>query len=426
MAAPGAAARDLRPLFLLDPGVTFLNHASFGACPRPVLEVYQAWQRELERQPVEFVARRSHGLLAEARGRLAAYVGCGTDDLVYVPNATHGVNVVANALVVTRLRPLSAGDEVLTTDHEYGACARAWRLACARSGAAYVPVRLPAPLQSHEEVVERVWSAVTPRTRVLFWSHVTSPTGLVFPVAELCRRARHAGILTVVDGAHGPGQVPVDVTELGADFYAGNCHKWLCAPKGAGFLYARPEVQRLVEPLVVSWGTRPEFPGPSRFVDDLEFTGTRDVAAWLAVPAAIDFQAHYGWPAVRARCHALVQQARRTLVERYGMAAVHPDDPDWYAQMEAVTLPACDPLALHAALTERHRVEVPCYWWRRRPLLRVAVQGYNDARDLDALFAALDAELPPAVSAARRGGRPTAPRSDRRGPSGARRREQGA
>jgi len=313
--------------------------------------------------------------------------------LVFIPNATHGVGIIAHTLTVSRRHRLSAGDEVLTTDHEYGACARAWRAACARTGALYRPVRLNTPVASPEQVVQAIRSALTERTRVLFLSHVTSPTGMVMPIAELCSLARDEGILTVIDGAHGPGQVPVDLTALEADFYTGNCHKWLCAPKGAAFLYARPGVQEIVEPLIVSWGTRPEAPGPSRFVDDLEFTGTRDMAAYLAVPAAIAFQADHGWDRVRARCHAMLRTARARLLSLPGAAEVHAADDRLYAQMEAVELPITKPYELHTRLFERHRIEVPCYTWNGRSILRVAVQGYNTEADIDVLMRALTHEL---------------------------------
>lgn len=386
----------MRDLFLLRPDVVFLNHASFGACPRPVFDAYQRWQREMEAEPVDFIARRSARLLASARARLARYVGCGADDLVLVPNATHGVNVVAHSLTAGR-HALGPGDEVLTTDHEYGACARAWRFACARTGATYRPVRLDVPVTTHADLVETLWAHVNERTRVLFLSHITSPTGLILPIRELCGRARRLGILTVIDGAHGPGQVPVDVSGMDADFYAGNCHKWLCAPKGAAFLYARPELQPLVEPLVVSWGTRPEFPGPSRYVDDLEFAGTRDIAAFLTVADALAFQEEHDWDDVRGRCHALLRWAREALLDVTGGRPIHPDDPSWYAQMEALELPDCDPVALHAVLFERHRVEVPAYWWRGRPILRPAIQAYNTPEDVEALLRA----LPDALEVAR-------------------------
>src|SRR5579884_1523084 len=238
----------LRDRFLLDPDVIFLNHGSFGACPRPVFDVYQQWQRELERQPVAFIGRRKKELLAEARARLGEYVNADPGSLVYVPNATSGLNIVARSLA------LEPGDEILTTDHEYGALNMTWQRVCAKSGATYIQHPLPLPVGSPEDVVESFWSAVTPRTRVVFLSHVTSPTALILPVAEIVCRARAAGILTIIDGAHAPGHVPLDLTALGADVYAGNCHKWLCSAKGAGFLYVRPEHQDWVESLIVSWG----------------------------------------------------------------------------------------------------------------------------------------------------------------------------
>ena len=381
-------ARALAAEFLLDPEVVFLNHGSFGACPRPVFEVYQAWQRELERQPVSFLQREFPGLMAQARSRLAGYVGAAADDLVYVPNATTGVNVVARSL------GLGPGDEVVTTDHEYGACDRTWRFLCAKRGAAYRRVALPLPVTSADEVVERVWSAVGPRTRVLFISQITSPTALTLPVAPLVARAREAGVLTLVDGAHVPGQLPLDVEALGADFYTGNCHKWLCAPKGAGFLHARREVQGLLEPLVVSWGWEPEVPGPSRFVDEQEWTGTRDVAAYLSVPAAIDYEAARAWPEVQARCRALARRARAGLVALPGIGPVASDDESWTAQMAAVVLPAgTDVEALKARLYDDHRVEVPTLMWEGRPMLRVSVQGYNSYEDVDALVGAVEACL---------------------------------
>jgi isopenicillin-N epimerase len=273
--------------FLLRPGITFLNHGSFGACPRPVFDIYQGWQRKLEEQPVEFLGRQINDLLAMARAPLAAYLGTHADNLVYVPNATYGVNIVARSL------ELALGDEVLTSDHEYGACDRAWRFVCARRGVRYINQPISLPVESQEAVVEQLWAGVTERTRVIFLSHITSPTALIFPLAAICRRAREHGIMTLIDGAHAPGQIDLALDQLGADFYTGNCHKWLCAPKSAGFLYARPERQALLHPLVVSWGWESLNPGVSPFIDYFEWRGTHDPAAYLSVPAAIAFQAQY-------------------------------------------------------------------------------------------------------------------------------------
>jgi isopenicillin-N epimerase len=362
-----------------------LNHGSFGACPRPVFDAYQAWQLELQRQPVEFLGRRFPELMRSARKALAAYLGAGPDDVVYVPNATTGLNVVARSL------PLHAGDEVLATDHEYGAIDRTWRFVCARRGARYVNQRLGLPLESPDQVVDAIWSGVTDRTRVLFLSHITSPTALILPVQVLVHRARQAGILTVIDGAHAPGQISLDLTAIGADFYVGNLHKWVCSPPGAGFLYARPDVQPLLEPLVVSWGWQSDSPGSSQFVDEQQWQGTRDPAAYLSVPAAIQFQAEHDWPRVRAECHELLHQARRAIQDLTGLLPICPDSPEWYAQMAAFPLQPCDAKERQRRLYEEYHIEVPIISWNASQFVRVSVQGYNTSKDVEALVEALRA-----------------------------------
>ena len=277
-------------VFLLNPNIIFLNHGSFGACPKPVFEEYQRWQRELERQPVEFLGRRFDDLMHEARSTLADFVGADADEITYVTNATVGLNTVARSL---DLRP---DDEVLSTDHEYGALDRTWRFLCNKQGAKYIRQPIPVPIKTADDVIEAVWAGVTNRTRVLFMSHITSPTAIIFPIRELIRRARDRGIITIIDGAHAVGQIDLDLHALGADFYSSNCHKWLMSPKGSAFLYARRDVQHLVEPLVVSWGWQSEHPTASRFIDEQEWQGTRDIAAYLSVPAAIQFFRDHDWP----------------------------------------------------------------------------------------------------------------------------------
>jgi len=400
---PTDPALALRREFLLRPGVVFLNHGSYGASPRPVFDAYQEWQRELEGQPVEFLGRRLRGLLEASRAALGAYVGADGDDLVYVPNSTFALNVVARAL------PLSPGDEVLGTDHEYGAIERTWRFVCGRRGARYVRQAVPLRPSSPGEVVEAIWAGVTPRTRVLFLSHITSPTATVFPIEPLLRRARAAGILSVVDGAHAPGQLPLDLEALGADFYAGNCHKWLCAPKGSAFLHARREVQELLSPLVVSWGWQSDRPGPSRFVDEQQLQGTRDPAAFLAVPAAIRFLEQHDWPAVRRRCHDLLAGARRAIGALTGLPPLTPDTPDWYAQMAAFPLPPCDGPALKERLYRSYQIEVPVTSWQGLAFVRVSVQGYTSAADVAALVGALADLLPEVTAGVGAAGVPTVP-----------------
>lgn len=379
----------LKELFLLDPEVVFLNHGSFGACPRPVFETYQQWQRRLERQPVQFLGRELMGLLQEARQALADYVHVEANNLVYVPNATFGVNVVARSLA------LGVGDEVLATNHEYGACDRAWRFLSRQRGFTYVQQPISLPVESAETIVEEFWQGVTEHTRLIFISHITSPTALRLPVEAICQRARAAGILTLIDGAHAPGQLPLDLTTLGVDFYTGNCHKWLCAPKGAGFLYAASDQQHLIEPLVVSWGWGEErpFTSGSDFLDYLQWQGTNDPAAFLSVPAAIQFQAEHNWPAVQEECHQL---ARATMIEigrLTGLLPLYPADSDLYRQMFTVPLPPCDVDGLKGRLYDEYRVEAPVWEWNGRPYLRVCVQGYNTQADLDTLLAALSSVI---------------------------------
>jgi isopenicillin-N epimerase len=357
--------------------VVFLNHGSFGACPRPVFDEYQRWQRELEWQPVEFLARRYEGLIDEAKAPLAAYLGARPEDLVFVPNATAGMNVFARSVELGR------GDEVLATTDEYGAVDYLWQHVCDRAAATFVR----RPVTPGPGLVDELWSAVTPRTRVLSVSHITSATALVFPVAEICRRARAAGILVAVDGAHAPGQVDVDLGTLGADVYTGNCHKWLLSPKGAGFLWARPEHQPWLAPLVVGWSEREQ-----SFAARHRWQGTHDPAAYLSVPAAIDLRAEHDWDTVRRRCHGLAVEVGRRLAG-LGLRQLAPDE-SWLGQMVAAELPAgCDTDELKRRLYDEHRVEIPVQRWRERPLIRASFQGYNDDADLEALVEALRAEL---------------------------------
>lgn len=378
----------MRNLFLLDPNIVFLNHGSFGACPRPVFEDYQRWQRELERQPVEFLGRRFNDLMREARTTLADFVGADADEITYVTNATVGLNTVARSL---DLRP---DDEVLSTDHEYGALDRTWRFLCEKSGAKYVRQSINVPITNADEVIESIWLGVTDRTRVLFISHITSPTAIIFPLRELIHRARERGILTIIDGAHAIGQIDLNLHDLGADFYSSNCHKWLMSPKGSAFLYARRDVQHLVEPLVVSWGWQSERPSASRFIDEQEWQGTRDIAAYLSVPAAIQFFNDHNWRAVCQQCHEVVRYARQQATALTGMPSLTPDDAAWFSQLSALPLPPCDLDALKTRLYNEYQIEIPVINWNQRHFVRISIQGYNTPADVDALIAALRDLLP--------------------------------
>lgn len=384
---------DLAPLFLLDPGVTFLNHGSYGACPRSVVEVWQGWQMRMERQPVAF-HDPNRGLadwMRAAREALAAEVGADPQDLVGVTNATTGLNIVAQSL---DLRP---GDEILTTDHEYAALEKTWAHVCRKTGAVVKAVQVPLPLESTDAFTQTILGGMTPRTRVLFLSHITSATALVFPIAAALAEARARGIWTVVDGAHTPGHIALDLDRLGADFYAGNCHKWMMAPKGAAFLHVRRALQPLIRPLVISHGwsveaDQPSARGPfgnSAFIDMLEMQGTRDPSAWLTVPAALDFARAQDWPKVAQAARNLAQETAVRVADLTGMAPL--STPAFCApQMVSMPVRARDPAALQRKLLQRYGIEIPCFTWSGRAIVRLSVQGYNSPAQMDYLLRALE------------------------------------
>ena len=376
-----------RDEFQLDPDLAFLNHGSYGAVPTVVQEQFEQLERQMERNPVEWLGRRVDALLAESRAALGSFVGADPDDLVYFPNPTTAINMVVRSL---RLQP---GDQIVTTDHEYGAMSRTWRKWSAEEGIEVVAVPVPLPVDDPANVVERVWSAVGPRTRVLFISHLTSATALVFPVAELCRRARAAGVLAIVDGAHVPGQRSLDLATIECDFYTGALHKWLCTPKGCAFLWVRREQQEWLQPLVTSWGWESERPSGSRFIDWHQYQGTRDMSAALSVPASIEFVKAHDWSGAQERGHRLALDARERINALTGLEAICPPTHEWLGQMTSVRLPDVDVAALQTRLFDRHRVEIPCHRWGDIPLIRVSGGVHTTEHDIDRLVAALEDEL---------------------------------
>ena len=338
---------DYSQQWTFRPGVTYLNHGSFGPSPQPVRQAQRHFQDLLESQPMDFYVREMEGLLGHARGRLAQWVGCGADDLVFVENSTYGMNVVEASL------SLQAGDEVLLTDHEYGAVARVWQRACDKAGAKVVWAELPLPFTSTQDVTNAITSAISERTRLLVVSHVTSPAAVILPIAEICRAAREQGVTVCVDGPHAVAMVDLNIAALDCDFYTASCHKWLCAPFGSGFLYVHPRVQAEVKPPIKSWGRlRPAM--PERWDEEFTWIGTRDPSAYLAVPAAIDFleleleleleskskskSKSVGVEAFRDHTHRLAKYAREQIEQFTGRGAFVPDSPQWYGSMIALPL----------------------------------------------------------------------------------------
>ncbi|MET7335193.1 aminotransferase class V-fold PLP-dependent enzyme [Nonomuraea sp. NPDC005650] len=356
---------SIRDLFLLDPAITHLNHGAFGACPRPVFEVYQAWQRELERSPSAMFDTRLADNLAHVRTLLGAYLVAQADDLALVLNAT-----VAMSTVLRSLR-LSPGDDILTTEHEYGAVDKALDFIAARTGARIV--RAPGTCASE------IWSHASERTKALVVSHISSPTALLMPVEELCRLARQAGVLSVVDGAHAPGHLALDLDAVGADVYIGNCHKWLCAPKAAAFMQVRREIQPALEPLAPGWGTGE---GDPPYEPSQDWRSARDPSAYLSIPAAISFVSVH---ARNPECRDLLLTARGLMAE----AGFEPFAEPQPLQMAYFRVPACDAAATTARLRAEFAIDAPVRMWKKQPLIRVSVAPYNDLHDIERLVRAL-------------------------------------
>jgi isopenicillin-N epimerase len=382
----------MRQHFLLDPEIAFLNHGSFGACPIAVLERQQQFRFEIERNPCEFLGRRSGQLLAGARSALAAYLGANPSELMFVENATTGVNIAAHSI------ELSPGDEVLGTDLEYGACDACWELVCARQGAIYRRCEITLPFQP-ETFADSMKRACTPSTRVLFLSHVTSSTALILPIAELIAFAHARNIVVVIDGAHAPAFIDLDLNSLGADFYTGNCHKWMCAPKGAGFLHVRAEHHESLDPLVISWGyavaedDSPQrlYVGRGTLEERLQWLGTRDPSAFLSVPAALEFLSSNNWPDEREACRALAYETARAVAEMFELDVIAPLSA--LGPMIALPLPRCDPERLRQALFDRHHIEIPVGRHRDLVLARISVHLHTTRADLSRLMDALPAEV---------------------------------
>jgi isopenicillin-N epimerase len=384
-----AVFQPLKAEWDLRPGMIYLNHGSFGPPPRCVREARRQWQDAMDGQPMEFFVRQLEPALAGARQRLAAFVGTSAGNVIFIENATVGMNIVADSF------SLAGGDEVLLTDHEYGAVKRIWERACQNVGAVARIVELPIPFRDAGETVDAIFQAVNERTRLIVISHITSPTAVILPVSEVCTRARERGVAVAIDGPHAVGQLPLAIDPMGCDFYTASCHKWLSAPFGSGFLYVSPRQQRRVRPHVLSWGRLP--PGRvETWADEFTWSGTRNPAAYLSVPAAIEFLEQVGLDTFRARTHWLAQYARRRLIELSQLEPLVPDSPTWYGSMAHVplsmtttneTCAVSNPL--QHIIWQQLGIEVPIVDFRGRRYIRVSCHLYNDTSQIDRLVGGL-------------------------------------
>ena len=372
----------MKELYHLDPSITFLNHGSFGACPKPVFEVYQNWQRKLEQQPVEFMAIKVYDFLEEARHALGDYVGCHGDDLIFVTNPTTAVNTVIRSL------DLGLDDEVLMTDMEYGSLVRTWEHYAQDKGFSIVQQFTPVPLTTHEDYIEHFWKAVTERTKIIYLSEITSSTGLILPVDAICKKAKEAGIMTIVDGAHVPAHIPLNIAEMDPDVYVGACHKWLSAPKGSSFLYVKKSLQETIEPLIISWGSEVDR-SPSPFIYESQYQGTWDPSAFLTVPAAIQFQQEHDWNSVRERSRALNRETRDRIYEIIDTEPICPNTEEWLGQMASIITNIENGLDFKRRLMDEYKIEIPVFPWGDKILFRTSFNAYNDENDADRLIEVL-------------------------------------
>jgi len=374
---------NLKSQFLLNPDITYLNFGSFGACPRPIFEEYQKYQLELESEPVRFIAVNGLEYLKKSRQALAQYINCNADDLVYTTNPSYAVNIIAKSF------KLNAGDEILSTNLEYGALDRTWNYYCRKAGAKYVrqPIRLP--LVSKEQFIEDFFKGLTAKTKAIFISQITSTTALIFPVKEICEIAKSKGLFTIVDGAHVPGHIPLTLAELKADVYVGACHKWMCAPKGCAFLYVKKEFQNLFDPLVISWGYESAFPSGSQFLDYHQTQGTRDFSAFLTIPKVIQFLKKNNWTQVAADCRKLTHSNYMRFCNLLGSQPLAHITDEFLGQMCSIRINTPEPEKLHNYLFEKYSIEIPVMRQDNLVFIRYSINAFNSQADLDKLYNAL-------------------------------------
>ena len=376
--------KNFQDQFLLNPAITFLNFGSFGATPKPIFENYQHWQRVLEAEPVQFIVFDGVNYLAESRAALAKYIGCADqDDLVYVTNPSFAINLIAKNF------PLKAGDEILTTDIEYGACDRTWNFYCEKAGATYRRQKINLPITTKEKFIADFFAGVTPNTKAIFISQITSSTGLIFPVKEVCEIAKSKGLITIVDGAHVPGHIPFNLSEIQADFYTGACHKWMMAPKGCSFLYAHKSLQHLCDPLIVSWGYKALKPSHSAFLDYHQMIGTRDFSAFLTVPTCIKFMTENDWITVRTACHEMVLANAQRFYDLLESKPISPLTNEWIGQMISIPIKTNAPEVLQRRLFTDYKIEIPIMRQENDVYMRYSINAFNTIENLDTLYHAL-------------------------------------
>lgn len=381
----------LKSKFLLDPEITFLNHGSYGSCPKPVFEVYQKYQTDLESHPIKFMQEDVYKLLEISRESLSHYVNCDKDDLIFVTNPTQAVGTVIHNILI------NSNDEVLSTNLEYGSCDRMWTYDADQKGYKYIQAEINLPIEDKETFLNQFWSYASAQTKYVFISQITSTTGMILPIPEIVAEAKKRGIKTIIDGAHVPAHIPLDIKELDPDYYTGALHKWLCCPKGSSFLYVKKEKQDGIQPMLKSWGWGEEYEkfkssvqlhSPSRFINVFQWQGTRDMSTFFTVPEAIQFQEEHDWDSVRSRSINMVIEARNRINEITKLPKICPDN--WLGQMATILFPIDDTVAFKKTLYNDYQIEMPVMRHLEHTAFRISIQGYNTQADIDHLINALE------------------------------------
>jgi isopenicillin-N epimerase len=373
----------MKSQFLLDPEITFLNHGSFGACPKPIFDEYQRFQLELENEPVYFIQKKMAGYLKTAKDALSQYIGCDANDFFFTPNPTFAVNTIMRSL------HLAAGDEILTTNHEYGAMDRVWNFYCKKSGTKYIRQNISLPVVSKEQILEEFWSGYTSKTKIIFLNHISSCTALIFPIKEICDKARKLGLITIIDGAHVPGQMDLDIKALNPDFYTGTLHKWMLAPKGSSFLYVKQSFQEMLDPLIVGWGYESVVPGESQFLDYQDYQGTREISAFLCTPKVIEFLEDNDWKTKAKDCRKVVLDNYQRFCDLLKTSPICPITSEFLGQMASIPINTSNPVALKDLLFNKYKIEIPVMTLNGNYFLRYSINAYNTQDDLDILYKAI-------------------------------------
>ena len=370
-----------KKLFLLEEGITYLNHGSFGSCPRVIFEDYQNWQLRLEKQPVQFLTEELYCALKKSRESLSTFLGCDQDEVLFFQNPTTAVsNIIYNL-------DLNPGDEVLMTDHEYGALVRAWNAWGEKAKVHIKYANVTLPLESKDKFFEDISKKISSNTKVIFLSQITSPTGLVFPIQDIINYAKKRKIITIVDGAHVPGHIDLNIHNLGCDFYTGALHKWMCGPKGASFLFVKKEHQKWIKPVIYSWGKDGDDPERSEFLQDFQWQGTRDMSAFLTIPKVINF--------FKNDIESFQEHSKKLILNSgEQFQRVLRTDPisrgdDFLGQMISFPLPKNTNNKIKDILWENHNIEIPIFEWNKEKFIRLSIHIYNDQKDIDSLMNAL-------------------------------------